>query len=53
MAHFFQLENPEMAQNSNRFCLESIFSSNFELKKVSHLKVLTRDGYFELKFKKN
>ena len=25
----------------------------FELKKVSHLKVLTRDGYFELKLKKN
>ena len=30
LAHFFQLENPEMAQNSNRFFLESIFSSNFE-----------------------
>ena len=25
----------------------------FELKKVSQLKVLTRDGYFELKLKKN
>ena len=25
----------------------------FELKKVSHLKVLTRDGYFELKLKRN
>ena len=29
-AHFFQFENPERAQNSNRFCLEFNFSSNFE-----------------------
>ena len=30
VAHFFQLENIEVAQNSIHFCLEFYFSSNFE-----------------------
>ena len=40
-----------MAQNSNHFCLEFNFSSNFELiqnfrtKKVSLLRILTRDRF--------
>ena len=29
VAHFFKLENVEVAQNSNHFCLEFNFSSNF------------------------
>ena len=43
----------EMAQNSNHFCLELNFSSNFEpsqffrAKKVSHFGQKTRDQYFE------
>ena len=45
--------DPEIAQNSNYFCLEFNFSSNFELsqdfraKKVSLLGILTGDQYFE------
>jgi len=30
MVHFFELENSEIAQNSNHFCLESNFYSNCE-----------------------
>ena len=47
------------AQNSNHFCLEFNFSSNSEpsqnsrTKKVSHLRILTRDQYFEQKLKRN
>ena len=34
LAHFFLFENPELAQNSNHFCLELNFSSNFVLTQV-------------------
>ena len=64
LAHFFKLEKLEMAQNSNHFCLELIFSSKFEvrilnhlrilkLKKVTHLRKKSRDRYFEQKLKRN
>ena len=55
----FWFKNPEMAQNSNHFCLEFNFSSNFEpsqdfrTKKVSQLGILTRDHCFKPNLKRN
>ena len=48
MAHFFKFENSEMAKNESKN--ESNFkqSQNFRTKKVNHLRILTRDRYFEL-----
>ena len=55
IAQFFQFENSEIALNSNHFRLEFNFFSTFELfqnfrtEKVSYLKNLTRDRFFEQK----
>ena len=46
--------NFEIVFASNPFSLRILSHLRvFELKKVSQLKVLTRDGYFELKLKRN